>query len=132
MDTLTGLLLDTTVLIDLSRGNQTAADFIDQQRENRQSLFVALISAMELIVGCRNKAEVKQAQTLLADFILLPATPDSSQLAYQWLLAYNKSHGLLIPDAMIAATAAVNQLVLATDNIKDFEILPGLSVQRPY
>jgi predicted nucleic acid-binding protein len=125
-------LLDTTVLIDLSRGNQTAADFIDQQRENRQSLFVALISAMELIVGCRNKAEVKQAQTLLADFILLPATPDSSQLAYQWLLAYNKSHGLLIPDAMIAATAAVNQLVLATDNIKDFEILPGLSVQRPY
>lgn len=132
MDALTGLLLDTTVLIDLSRGNQTAADFIDQQRENRQSLFVALISAMELIVGCRNKAEVKQAQTLLVDFILLPSTPDSSQLAYQWLLEYSKSHGLLIPDAMIAATAAVNQLVLATDNIKDFEILPGLSVQRPY
>jgi hypothetical protein len=26
-----GLLLDTTVLIDLSRGNEQAADFIEQQ-----------------------------------------------------------------------------------------------------
>lgn len=132
MDALTGLLLDSTVLIDLSRGNQTAADFIEEQRENRQTLFVAVISAMELIVGCRNKAEVKQAQALVAAFILLPATPDSSRLAYQWLLEYNKSHGLLISDAMIAATVAVNYLILATDNLRDFEMLPGLSIQRSY
>lgn len=125
------LLLDTTVLIDLSRGNQAAADFIDQQHENKQTLFVAIISAMELIVGCRNKNEVRQAQALLANFVLLPATPESSHLAYEWLLQYSKSHGLLIPDALIAATAAVNQFVLVTDNIKDFAMLPDLLVEPP-
>ena len=28
-----GLLLDTTILIDLSRGNEQAASFIEQQRQ---------------------------------------------------------------------------------------------------
>ena len=59
-------------------------------------------------------------------------TPAISSQAYDWLLKYSKSHGLLIPDALIAATAFVHQRVLATDNLKDFEILPGLQVQRPY
>lgn len=132
MDAITGILLDTTVWIDLSRGNQTAADYIDQQRKNREDLYVAVISAMKLMVGRRNKSELQQAQALLAEFIPLLATPDHSWLADQWLLKYNESHGLLIPDAMIAATAMTHRLLLATDNLKDFERLPGLSVQRPY
>jgi len=47
-------------------------------------------------------------------------------------LNYSKSHGLLIPDALIAATAIVHGMELATDNLKDFEMLPGLRVRRPY
>jgi hypothetical protein len=130
MDTITNLLLDTTVFIDLSRGNPTAADFIDEHQ--KQQLSTSIVSAMELITGCRNKQEVKQAHILLSEFDLLPITPDSSHLAYQWLLDYNKSHGLLIPDALIAATAMVNQHILMTSNIKDFKMLPNLSMQRPY
>ena len=61
-----GLLLDTTVLIDLLSGNHIAADFIDQQREQEQTLAVAIVSTMELIVGCRNKQEIKQAQLTIS------------------------------------------------------------------
>jgi predicted nucleic acid-binding protein len=126
------LLLDTTVLIDLSRRNEQAADFIEQHRSTGCLLGVSVISAMEFIVGCRNKKEVILAQQLIAEFSLFQITPAISNQAYNWLLNYSKSHGLLIPDALIAATAFVNQMELATDNVKDFQMLSGLQVQKTY
>jgi predicted nucleic acid-binding protein len=125
-----GLLLDTTVLIDLSRGNQEAADFINLNQSN--PLAISVISAMELVVGCRNKAEVSKAEQLFAEFTLLQVTPEISRQAYEWLVIYNKSHGLKIPDALIAATALVYQFELVTDNVRDFNLLSGLAVWRPY
>jgi predicted nucleic acid-binding protein len=56
---MSGILLDTTVLIDLSRGNIITADFIDDCRNAQTPLFISVISAMELIFGCRDKAEVE-------------------------------------------------------------------------
>ena len=126
------LLLDTTVLIDLSRGNERAADFIEQCWETEPLLAISTISAMELVVGCRNKTEVSQAQGLIAKFSMMHIIPAISSQAYHWLLSYSKSHGLLIPDALIAATAFVHQMTLATNNLKDFQILPQLPVQKPY
>lgn len=125
-----GKLLDTTVLIDLSRGNAAAADFVDN--ESDESLFVSVVSAMELVAGCRDKAEVKKAEKLLADFTLVHLSPAESTKAYELMLAYSKSHGLAIPDSFIAATAIVQGLELASDNVRHFEMIPDLSVKRPY
>jgi len=126
------LLLDTTVLIDLSRGNDLAADFIDHQRASDVLLAVSVVSAMELVVGCRNKAEVTQAEKLIADFALLQMNPSLSAQAYAWLLNYSKSHGLLIPDTLNAATALIHEMKLATDNVRDFKMLLRLQVMKPY
>lgn len=127
-----GMLLDTTLLIDLSRGNEQAADFIEQQKKQIPLLAVSIVSAMELVVGCRNKQEVKLAQQLIAEFSLIPLSAAISNQAYQWLITYSKSHGLLIPDALIGATALVEELELVTDNIKDFKMLAGLQLRQPY
>ena len=126
------VLLDTTVLIDLARGNEKAADFIGQNRETKRLLAVSVVSAMELIVGCRNKNEVKQAQNLITEFSMLQMTPAISSQAYSWLLNYSKSHSLLIPDALIGATAFIQDMELVTSNIKDFQMLPDLLIKRPY
>lgn len=48
------------------------------------------------------------------------------------MLAYSKSHGLTIPDALIAATAIMQGLELATDNDRHFKMIPELTVKRPY
>jgi predicted nucleic acid-binding protein len=48
------------------------------------------------------------------------------------MLAYHKSHGLVIPDAFIAATALVHNLELASDNERHFKMIPELAVKRPY
>lgn len=104
MDTYVNTLLDTTVLIDLSRGNELAADFIEQIRST-ELLSISVLSAMELVVGCRNKAEVNQVQHLISEFTLMQLEPAISNQAYDWLIRYSKSHDPLIPDALIAATA---------------------------
>ena len=129
---MTGKLLDTTVLIDLSRGNADAADFVDAARESGRPLFVSVISAMELIAGCRGKAEVEKAEKLIGDFTLVHLSPIESAKAYTFMLAYSKSHGLSIPDALIAATAIAQGLELASDNERHFDVISGLIVKRPY
>jgi predicted nucleic acid-binding protein len=39
---------------------------------------------------------------------------------------------LTIPDALIAATAIVQDLELVTDNDRHFKMIPELAVSRPY
>ena len=123
-----GQLLDTTVLVDLSRGSVDAAEFIEAAFKSEIPLFISVVSAMELIAGCRNKAEVDKAQKLVADFTLIHLSPIGSAKAYALMLAFNKSHGLTIPDALIAATAITQGLELATDNCVHFEMIPELSI----
>lgn len=48
------------------------------------------------------------------------------------MLVYSKSHSLMIPDALIAATALTEELELATDNDRHFKMIPDLLVNRPY
>ena len=125
-------LLDTTVLIDLSRGKIAAADFFDNERQAGTELFVSVVSAMELIVGCRNKAEVAKAEKQIAGFHLVQLSPAMSQKAYDLVLTYNKSHGMMIPDALIAATALMESLELMSDNVRHFTMISDLIVTRPY
>jgi predicted nucleic acid-binding protein len=127
-----GKLLDSTVLIDLSRGDVNAADYIDHERNTNVSLFVSVISAMELVVGCRNKEEVQKTQRLIGEFTLLHLSPKTSALAYELIQEFSKSNGLAIPDALIAATALSNNLELASDNVRHFTMIPQLVVNRPY
>lgn len=127
-----GQLLDSTVLIDLSRGNIKAADFIDNAVQSQTALFVSVISAMELTVGCRNKAEVEKAKNLIAEFVLVHLSPVDTAKAFSLILTYSKSHNLAIPDALIAATALTQKLELITDNERDFRMIPDLTVKRPY
>ena len=42
------------------------------------------------------------------------------------------SHGLGIPDALVAATAIHHQLVLYTRNVRHFQMIPDLKVVPPY
>lgn len=41
-----------------------------------------------------------------------------------------REHGLRTPDAIIAATALIEGLVLLTNNVADFEHVPGLTIRK--
>lgn len=42
------------------------------------------------------------------------------------------SHGLILPDALIAATAMEHNLKLYTRNTRHFRMIPELKVNQPY
>ncbi|OIO94131.1 MAG: hypothetical protein AUK03_07110 [Anaerolineae bacterium CG2_30_64_16] len=49
-------LTDSDILIDAARGFQAAVDFLAEQRA-RAEVRICVVSAMELIAGCGNKAQ---------------------------------------------------------------------------
>ncbi len=127
-----GFLVDTDILIDISRNKPQAIDFFDDLSHANLPIFVSVISAMELMVGARNKKEVKEIENFLAGYHLLVLTDDISHGAYELIKTYAKSHGLEIPDALIAASAISGNLSLATTNKKHFSMIKGLQFIETY
>jgi len=115
-------LVDTDILIDFGRAH-TAAE---------EKTAVSVITAMEVAVGCRNKAELKTLQKFLDRFTIFHLSENISSIANHLIGQYHHSHGLLIPDALIAATALHYGVSLYTKNQKDFVFIPKLIVKKPY
>ena len=62
----------------------------------------------------------------------LPISGTVSQVAYHLMQRFYLSHDLLIPDALIAATALDYGGSVYTKNVRHFLMIPGLTVVRPY
>ena len=121
-------LVDTDVLIDVSRNNEAAIDFLDQLGD---SWSISIITALELIVGARNKNEVTQIDQLIAAYSAIPLTAEIGNSSYGLLRQFAKSHGLRVFDSLIAATALEKDLTLATKNKKHFQMISTLKLKDP-
>jgi predicted nucleic acid-binding protein len=89
-------LIDTDILIDATRGVVDAAAFLTAQHA-ATGVRISIISAMELVEGCQNKAKLAQVQQFLQRVTILPVSATASQTAYQLMESFFLSHGLLIP-----------------------------------
>lgn len=125
-------LVDTTVVIDLANGHDGAMTFCNTVLRQSETIYISNITVMEVLVGARNKKELDYLTTLLSIFTTLPLTEDISSIATGLIKHYHLAHGLLIPDALIAATALVENLDFFTNNIKDFRAVAHLNVEKPY
>jgi predicted nucleic acid-binding protein len=96
------------------------------------ALRVSIISAMELIRGCRNAVELRQVQRMLNEVTVLPVSAAASETAYRLIEALFLSHGLAVPDALIAATAIEHSLAVCARNARHFRPISGLQVIQPY
>jgi len=96
-------LFDTDVLIDAGRGESEAMDALEQAAEDAP-LAISVITEMDLIVGCRNKDELAALDSFLRRFDVIPLRPAISEQATALLRTFRLIHGLLIADALIAAT----------------------------
>ena len=99
------VLVDGDVLIDIGRNVEEAVACLDQI-ERRSSPAVSAVTHMELIVGCRNKTELRKLDRFSGRFQAVSLTEAISDRPLQLLRRYRLSHGLLIADAVIAATAS--------------------------
>jgi hypothetical protein len=127
----TRVLIDSDVLIWLMRGNARAVALIEQTPD----WTISAVSYMELVQGCRDKAELKALQKAFrssdkkAQTDILPLTPAISDLACTLVEKYALSHSVHMADALIAATAMSHAMPLITANKKHFSIVHGLKIQ---
>jgi predicted nucleic acid-binding protein len=123
----TPTLIDTDILIDSGRGVPEAIHCLSNIKAT-SSLAISIVTQMELIVGCRNKTEIRTLEQFLKQFQILPLDSSISELAVESLRRYRLSHGLLIADALIAATAVNQNCPFITKNQKHYKFISGLNL----
>jgi tRNA(fMet)-specific endonuclease VapC len=121
-------LVDTDVLIDVSRNNEAAIDFLDTLDD---SWSISIITGLELIVGALNNKEVSQIDQLIEAYSAISLTSEIGNRSYNLLRQFARSHGLRVLDSLIAATALENNLTLVTRNEKHFKMISALKLLLP-
>jgi len=134
---MTGYLLDTNVLSEtrLRRPHGALLAWIGAQQD--QQLFLSAVSLGELQAGVEvtrrqdsakaNEIEVWIEQ-LVASYQVLPM---DAACFREWARLLDRRPDRLSEDAMIAATARVNGLIVATRNERDF-IHFGVRILNPF
>ena len=124
------ILIDTDILIDVANEDLTAITRLADESK-KTVLSVSIITVMELIVGCRNKSELQKLNRFLSQFHYSTLNQEISDLGIQLMQDYYLSHGLMIPDALIAATAIDYNIPLLSKNQKDYCFISSLNL-LPY
>ena len=93
---------------------------------------MSIVSAMELVQGCRSAADLVRVCRLLSRSTMLPVSSTGSRTALSLMETFALGHGLRIPDALIAVTALEHGLPLYTRNVRHLQMIPGLVAVRPY
>ena len=121
------LLVDTDILIDVARGLDEAVEHL-QAWEAEREIGISAITYMELLVGCRNKREQRAVERFVEQFEVIPVSAMITGQAIELLRRYRLSHGLLIADALIAATAITKGIPLVSKNQRDYRFIEGLTL----
>jgi len=121
-------LVDSNVLIDVSRGNAAAIQYVDALNE---PWVLSQVTGLELIVGARDKRDLAVIDGFLGLYSIVPLSESIGTRAYGLLKTYAKSHGLHVFDSLIAATAMENAFTLLTLNRKHYQMIDGLKLQVP-
>lgn len=123
-------LLDTDILIDAGRGHVEAVHYLERIEQD-STMAISVVTQMELVIGCRNKTELREVDRFLQRFQIVSLDKAISDLAVDLLRRYRLSQGLLIADGLIAATAISWGVPLASKNQRDYTFIAGINL-LPY
>lgn len=125
------IICDTDVMIDYwdkSKSRHTATKSILENSIELENVVLSAVTKMELMVGVKNKADMIKITKELSRFNIALINNDITLQAFNLLQTYRLSHGLSLPDSLIAATSLVADLELFTYNTKDFKFIPQLKL----
>ena len=121
-------LVDSDVMVDLTRGNGAVADYLDSLAD---AWSISTITCLELLAGARTQRETTDLDLVLSGYRAIPPNQDIARRAYYLMKTYARSHGLHTLDALIAATALEAGLTLVSKNRKHFQMIGDLSLEVP-
>lgn len=122
-------LLDTDILIDIQRGNLAAVTWFQGLQELPS---IPGFVVMELVQDAYNLQQIRQALKLVAPLPVVWPTEADCHRALSDFTNYHLSHNLGLIDSLIAACAIGLSATLYTFNVKHYQVVPGLEIQKPY
>ncbi len=120
------VVCDTNIIIEVFKKNIEALSLIE--KIGFDNIAISSITLMELYFGAFNKRELEKIKKSLSSIPVLALNESTTTLALNLIETYSKSHGLTIPDALIAASVIDNNLQLLTYNVKDFKFIKNLKL----
>lgn len=119
-------LPDTNVFSKIFKGDATLKSYV----ESMDSVICTTVY-IENIQGSKSNQEKRFIKNYLNNFSFILTNEDISKRAIDLIDSYSNSHGLLLADALIAATALENDLTVLTYNIADFQFIKDLKCEKP-
>lgn len=120
------ILVDSDVIIANLRGKPAARDWLLTARRDTGPLAVSVVSVSE-VAGEMRSPERRQVSRLLSSMRAFLVTERIAWQAAEFMRAYRRSHQRIgLGDYLIAATAEVEGLDLATLNVPHFPMIEDL------
>ena len=119
-------LIDTNVLSRIFTGDRNVKQFVE-------SLDAAICTVVyiECLQGSKSNREKRIVESYLARFDFYHLTSAISAQTVDLIRTYSNTHGLLLADALIAATCLARDLTLVTYNVNDFRFIVDLKQLTP-
>jgi toxin FitB len=130
-------LLDTNIISELRRRRPHASVVAWLSGVAADQVFISAVTLGELQAGVENarqqdpgRAEIIESwiDSIAGSYNVLPMHGPAFRY---WVRLMHGKPADLMPDAMIAATAAVHNLTVVTRNLRDFELL-GVPAFNPF
>lgn len=128
------VICDSDVIIDywnINSKRHSDTKHILEDEIGLNNVALAAVTKMELVVGATNKHELARINKNIHQFNILLINDEITQLTIQLLQDYNLSHGLALPDALIAATAVITRFEIFTYNLKDYKFIKDIKLFDP-
>ncbi len=122
-------LLDTNAIINFLDASLPASAIQSLNNVVDEQSNVSIITKMEAL-GFNFKTAVDQA--IMEEFVTGSNVLGITDEIADRTILIRKSRKMHLPDAIIAATALVHNLILVTSNNADFRNIPGLQVIDPH
>ena len=121
------MIFDTDIFIWAQRGNRKAAELMEKDGAR----YLSIQAYMKLLQGARTKSQHKQIKDFLTTFgfTILPFTENIGHRASIYVEEYTLSSKVRAGDAIIAATAVENNLMLASSDGKHFKAIKDLKLK---
>ena len=122
-------LIDSNVIIDYAakRIPQPSSDFVEQIFV--EQFLISVIVEIE-VLGFN---DIPHKMSAMENFIAMAQIlPLDERITQQTITLRRKYKKLKLGDAIIAATALENQLILLTHNVDDFKSIAGLQIIDSY
>ena len=130
-------LLDTNVVSEMRKPRPHPGVVAWMSRQARQSLFVAAATVGEIQQGVElaritNPEKAAEIEAWLNELVSISRVLSADEHVFrEWARLMDRRSKDLIIDALIAATAQVHGLTVATRNTRDFEAL-GVATVNPF